>query len=467
MPRFGRSFYVDGPKQKELLTYDDTKALLEFAAAELPTTIVGISVLSNSDEKYKELRALCQGAKFCELNLKYSFRISSENQSYLENSRLAFDKIITEVKRFCEDFADIPVFIKIPRELSWLPGTKELADLIQLLKAHAKAGIILANSLRLSVPPFLAEGAEILLDGGVMCGERLFDETITLIQQFRPICLKNNIPIIATGGLISPEQVLMAFWAGAEATQLCTAFVYNKINYYQTLIWYLQNRVEMRGLKTFDDYRKKLRDEGAASVYATPFMYYDNFWDEHFQKRIQQDVRNSTRMDVFVMSGKTLAASWANPLRQRFSKNRGLRLVVPRVDGAVYLAIQKSWGMTDLELEARKERVKSAIHEYEALWQETASSRGTSTQAEFGIFESEKCPFYSFYVFDDKVYVALYPFSRPGDLGSPVYVFSAGSPEYERIAKEADTLVAFAVQGSAVKTSLLSALDQSAKPVQE
>jgi hypothetical protein len=220
-------------------------------------------------------------------------------------------------------------------------------------------------------------------------------------------------------------------------------------------------------LKTCDDYRKKLRDEGAASVYSTPFMYYDNFWDEHFQKRIQQDVRNSTRMDVFVMSGKTLAASWANPLRQRFSKNRGLRLVVPRVDGAVYLAIQKSWGMTDLELAARKERVKSAIHEYEALWQETASSRGTSTQAEFGIFESEKCPFYSFYVFDDKVYVALYPFSRPGDLGSPVYVFSAGSPEYERIAKEADTLVGFAVQGSAVKTSLLSALDQSAKPVQE
>ena len=98
-------------------------------------------------------------------------------------------------------------------------------------------------------------------------------------------------------------------------------------------------------------------------------------------------------------------------------------------------------------LSARKERVSLAKQSFQHLWDETAADRENKTEkALFHIYESNKCPFYSFYIFDDKVYVALYPFDRPGDLSSPVYVFPAGSSEYDRISREAETLIGFAQQ---------------------
>jgi hypothetical protein len=44
---------------------------------------------------------------------------------------------------------------------------------------------MLANSLKLDVPTFLAEGAEKSLRGGVMCGETLFDGTVSSIVSVR------------------------------------------------------------------------------------------------------------------------------------------------------------------------------------------------------------------------------------------------------------------------------------------
>jgi len=87
------------------------------------------------------------------------------------------------------------------------------------------------------------------------------------------------------------------------------------------------------------------------------------------------------------------------------------------------------------------------------LWKETEATRKDSIkdgqkESSLQILGSDQCPFYSFYLFDDKVYVAPYPFVRPGELDSPVYVFSTGSKEFERITKEADFLLEYARQTS-------------------
>lgn len=448
LPRFGRSLYSDGPKQEELLPYERTRELLQFAKAELSETKVGISVLASADEDYAELHKMCDSADFVELNLKYSLRVRrTGTEQYPEALGELFSQTAKETEKFCKAFANKPVFIKIPRELSWIPNTKEHDLLLGLLSAHKQAGIIVANTLKIDIPDFLAEGVEKHLAGGVISGERLFDETIKLITQFRPSCEKAGIPIVATGGMVSPAQVLTAFWAGASAVQLCTTFDYFGLNQYQTLLWNIQNRAENRGLSSFSAYIDRLRDEGSASIFATPFMYYENFQDEEFQKRIQQDVRRSTRMDIFVMSGKTLFERWTDPLKQRFSNNLGIRVLLPNTNGAAYIAIQEAWGLSHRELEARQERVGAAKQELEGIWKQTAEKRqGKEEKAVKKIFETEKCPFYSFYLFDDKVYIAQYPFLRPSDLGSPVYVFSAGSPEYSRIEREAEGLMAFAEQ---------------------
>jgi hypothetical protein len=160
-------------------------------------------------------------------------------------------------------------------------------------------------------------------------------------------------------------------------------------------------------------------------------------------------------MDVFIMSGKSLFAKWADPLRQRFADSLGMRLLLPRTDGPAYIAIQQAWGLNPYELQVRKGRVAAAKEDIRRIWAETAAAREDKTSKEsLRIFDTEQCPFYSFYLFDDKVYIAQYPFTRPGELNSPVYVFSIGSAEYTRVDEEAGRLFSFALQAAADSVAL-------------
>jgi len=432
LPRYGRSFYCDGPKQEELLTYERTAELLKFAKEKLPKTKVGISVLASDAQDYAKLRGMCEGTDFCELNLKYSFRIK-ENPEHLKESAKTFEAILKEIERFLKAFAGLPAFIKLSRELSWLPGSGEFTKFLELLVKHGKAGLIIANSLKLDIPPFLAGGVEWELKGGVFCGERLFDQTIDLLEKMKKECKEKKVPLVATGGMIDPEYTIIAIRAGACAVQLCTAFDYKKVNFYRTLGWNLKNRIRARGLKTFTQYADRIREEGVASVYSMPFTYYEEFWGGEAQAAMRADVMTSTRMDMFLMSGQNLVTKWKDALTARFKKKFPARLLLPNPDGAVFAAIQKSWGMSeDSELANRKRRLRKTIKDIHTL----ANSETNQERVEIAL--TDKCPFLSFYIFDDKVYVAPYPFIlvAGGDMPVPVYVFIAGSQEFARFEKE-------------------------------
>jgi dihydroorotate dehydrogenase len=450
--RFGRSFYCDGPKQKELLSYEREAELLNYARAKLPYSLVGISVICDQKQNYARLRSMCPGAAFCELNLKYSFRLRKQaNAQFFETASSSFRLLMQEIAKFTEAFRGFPVLIKISRELSWMPGSRELEEFLDQLKQHGSAGIIIANSQKLKIPTFLSDGKEKELQNGVICGESLFDQTISLIEEFRQPCETRHIPIVATGGMIDPEQILLALRAGASAVQLCTAFEYYRLNYYNTLCWNLQNRVELRGLDSFADYLSRLRGESVASIYNMPFMYFERFWSSDIQRRITNDIRSSSRMDMFVMSGRSIVEEWKGTFQQRFRKNLGLRLLLPNSDGPTFVAIQKSWGISDGEIGARQTRVKDAKKLFAEIWSDAEDKRkqslkGDEKEAKCEISSSDQCPFYSFYLFDDKVYIAPYPFVRPGKLESPVYVFFAGNPEFERVKREADLLFEYARQ---------------------
>lgn len=454
LPRFGRSLYCDGVKQKELLTYEATAKLLACARESLPDTLVGISVVSGPEQDYSELRETCKDASFCELNLKYGFRLAKDGQTdYLSTAVGRFAEVLEDIERFLKSFHGVPVFIKIPREMTWLPGTKQLKELLALLSAHKQAGLIVANSRKLDVPEFIYQGREVTLCGGVMCGETLFDQTVELVRAFSSACAEARIPIIATGGVIDPEQSLTVLRAGATCVQLCTAFAYNGFNYYETLCWNLQSRVEQRGLRDLSGYVSRLRSEGVAGIYTMPFMYLEEFWSDETQRRIKADISRSRRMDVFVMSGRTLVERWHDQLKRRFEKNLGANVFLPDVEAGVFESIQRSWGWADAaELQVRKDRVRKATELIKQLWSDTASPRLATAKQEstkesaFELLLYQQCPFYSFYLFDDKVYIAPYPLSNPGQLESPVYVFFAGSREYLRLEQELQRLKGYARQ---------------------
>ena len=457
LPRYGRSFYCDGPKQEELLTYEKTAELLNFAKGKLPKTKLGISVLSSAAQDYVSLRQMCDGADFCELNLKYSFRIKDKPE-HLKESASAFEAILKEIGRFLTAFADIPSFIKLSRELSWLPGSGEFTRLLELLVKHRKAGLIVANSLKVDIPAFLAGGIEWDLKGGVFCGERLFDQTIDLLEKMKTECQEKNVPLIATGGMIDPEYTILAVRAGASAVQLCTAFDYKGINFYRTLVWNLGNRIKSRGLKSFEQYAERIRDEGVASVYSMPFTYYEEFWGDEAQSAMRADVLTSGRMDMFLMSGQSLVTKWKDALTARLKKNLPARLLLPNPDGGVFVAIQKSWGMSEeSEIGNRKARLRKTVMDIHAL-----ANIGTRKDL-VEVAYTDKCPFFSFYIFDDKVYVAPYPFVlvAGGDMPVPVYVFIAGSPEFTRFEKEFGTLFKLAGEMDGVQKSPASGTGDS------
>jgi hypothetical protein len=156
-------------------------------------------------------------------------------------------------------------------------------------------------------------------------------------------------------------------------------------------------------------------------------------------------------MDVFLMSGKTVVEKWREAFTTRFQRNLGLRILSPDPDGPTFESIQKSWGIVGAELIARRERAKAARSTLNGLWHDAEAERQKHLSAEnkectLEMSWTDQCPFYSFYLFDDKVCVAPYPFIRPTEPNIPVYIFFAGSHEYDRINKEAQALFGYAKQ---------------------
>lgn len=337
--------------------------------------------------------------------------------------------------------------------MTWLPGTAEGDKLLDHLAKHGKAGIIIANSLRADVPEFIAKGEEKRLIKGVICGEHLYDGTISLIDQLKEQCDSRSIPIVASGGMVTEDQILNALRRGAKAVQLCTAFDYFEMQYYRTLRSSLRARIHAQGLSKFAVYMERLPKMGIASVQNIPFLYFERFYSKEAQQTLLADVQTSIRMDISVLSGYSLFNNkkWRAALWARFEDNLGMRFYVPHVNSEAYRAIQLSWGITDgAQIEARKDHLIKAVEGIVNLWKETAKKRKESVrernetakkdakagseirEATLEIVQHAQCPFDSVYLFDGKVYIAPYPLVWQEEFASPVYAFYGRTLEYER-----------------------------------
>ncbi len=319
------------------------------------------------------------------LNLKYSFRISKSEgtQEWLSAVKQKFNRIEAQTAAFCKAFKGFPILIKLSREMTWLPGTAEGDKLLDHLAKHGKAGIIIANSLRADVPEFIAKGEEKRLIKGVICGEHLYDGTISLIDQLKEQCDSRSIPIVASGGMVTEDQILNALRRGAKAVQLCTAFDYFEMQYYRTLRSSLRARIHAQGLSKFAVYMERLPKMGIASVQNIPFLYFERFYSKEAQQTLLADVQTSIRMDISVLSGYSLFNNkkWRAALWARFEDNLGMRFYVPHVNSEAYRAIQLSWGITDgAQIEARKDHLIKAVEGIVNLWKETAKKRKESVR---------------------------------------------------------------------------------------
>ena len=194
-------------------------------------------------------------------------------------------------------------------------------------------------------------------------------------------------------------------------------------------------------------------------------------------------------MDFVITSGRSLFEAWNDALEDRMRRFNSVRCLILNPDSQAFTVVQRTWGIVEpSEEKFRRERVLgaktyledlmkvggTAIREYlhknfdvagkepmpesirkvidgkddrqllKAIKQENETRKKQGVDrlpaAEWEVRFYEKCPFYSMYVFDDKAYVAMYPFIRPGKMASPVYIYSRSSEEYERLDREFDQL---------------------------
>lgn len=244
------SFFTDGPKNLELLSGETTLRLYDKTRLLLPDTLIGPSALQG--ENYGELRDLLPSIDFVELNTKYSARLGNIDSSFVDYQRDAHIQLLEEVRKFSDAFGDTPQFIKLTREFPWLVPCEEwdtfVSLILQLRSEGRNIGLILANTPRSLVPASMVRDTPqergIELSGGVITGDVLFIKTYDLIRNlYRNSAGLDNIPIVATGGIMTLPQVVDMFYAGASTVQLCTAFHEYKPSYHAWLLGQLSRIV--------------------------------------------------------------------------------------------------------------------------------------------------------------------------------------------------------------------------------
>lgn len=242
------TLYCDGPPEEEYLSIPKTRDLLLFARDHLPMTRVGISVLM--EENYEEIAtALHEIAGFAELNLKYAARLSASQatESFLERQQQVLTSMIEHIENFCAAFSTIPVFIKLTREIPWLPvacrETEQLVHSLSKVRANRQIGIIIANTRRQRVPNDLISNANQRRDvdelrDGILAGEHLYIETYNLIRNMAlnyQRLASVDVPIIATGGITTLSSFIEILRAGAKAAQIYTGLHAYGIDYFSSL----------------------------------------------------------------------------------------------------------------------------------------------------------------------------------------------------------------------------------------
>jgi len=423
LQRIGRedSLYSNGEKRKELLDYDSSHKLLQIARKLLPHSKVGSSLLMGED--YGRCLSILKESDFFELNLKYAVRSrpSRDIQSKFETDKLLFETIRGEIQSFLEVFADYPRFIKFTREIDWIGDYPEFREIIELVKQHAKTGVILANTKKWIIPSS-SSGLAIELKGGIVAGHELFQETYNIVKSVEPI-IPDNIPIIATGGIDTIHSVIDIFKAGARIVQLCTAFQLRGLNYYKHLVKELNSIQRQLRVKSFDELVTKVQD---AEIVCLPSLYdcHPSFYDyESFD-----DLFESDRLDMIIVYGRTFTRTNLQRFIARFSSPKKVTRIITMAPNSPSLEA------TACSLGREKGEMGQKISDMQQYWVRLYKENGVADHC-FEIYQHNKVPFHSGYITEDR---ALFvPYSLLGEEQTlPIYDFEASTLEYKRLTEE-------------------------------
>jgi len=189
--------------------------------------ILGINIGKNFDTPIEKavddyllcLRRVYEHASYITIN------VSSPNTPGLRTLQFGeqLDHLLTTLKTEQKSLADkykryVPLLVKISPDLE----ADEVRLISETLIKNSIDGVIATNttSSRQGV-----EGLAHAEESGGLSGKPLLEQSTDIIQQLNTH-LKGQIPIIASGGILTPEDAKAKFRAGASLIQLYTGFIY-------------------------------------------------------------------------------------------------------------------------------------------------------------------------------------------------------------------------------------------------
>ena len=144
----------------------------------------------------------------------FVLNVSSPNTPGLRSlqDRAALDELISHIQS--RNTTRKPVLVKIAPDLEWAA----IEEILTLTHEHAVAGLIATNTTidQGSLP------AQLRRQGG-LSGAPLRERSTEIV---RFIAERSAIPIVAAGGIMSADDALEKFDAGASLVQIYTGFVY-------------------------------------------------------------------------------------------------------------------------------------------------------------------------------------------------------------------------------------------------
>lgn len=129
----------------------------------------------------------------------------------LENLKKRQDQLANQHQQY------VPILIKIAPDLN----QEEIVLMGQTFNEHKIDGIIATNT---TLDRDLIQGSLFAHESGGLSGQPLFQKSTKILAALKKIVI--DIPIIASGGIMSANDAKIKMEAGAELIQLYTGFIY-------------------------------------------------------------------------------------------------------------------------------------------------------------------------------------------------------------------------------------------------
>lgn len=215
------------------------KYAVEYIKAHKPNCIIGGNLSKNSDvsnedapkDYEKSFAMLYDFVDYFVLNVSCPNVKNLDKLQDINSLSEIIDRLLT-LRRYFDDYR--PILLKVSPDIP----VKQLDDIIELILVSGLDGVIATNTTRSREGlKSSAENINAIGEGG-LSGAPLFERSLEFVKY---ISQKTNgqLPIIAVGGIMTPENAKQMLDAGASLIQIYSGFIYNGPGFIKQINKYL------------------------------------------------------------------------------------------------------------------------------------------------------------------------------------------------------------------------------------